>query len=825
MAPLIATHLQTIRLSAAPQCRVPLRCGVPFAKGQFDAQKQQLIIRAADQEIASQVRPLMNWSDESVQWALVDWLAEPNVEAYEVELAHGVANQEELPSNIQQNHDSFEVADIVATLPVCLDDGRTLSSKVTEKQVIDGGKVRKSTRLTGCCVDADGKEVLEWFLHVHTFAKTSLQQWMYTIRNPSAAAHPGGIWELGDANSIHIQSALVSAKHKTAEIGQGGAAKVDEEGHWKTFDNALRIEQLGSGGDNYKSKIHRDKDGKVYAPAKGYIFEHDELAADGLRSTPAVVVGSENGIGFYCDKFWQNFPKALRASSGTIQFELFPVGFGKPQELQPGEQKTHEFWLATGKRDEVQDALEQVRSLPSVLLDPQVVCETGVLAHLSPQKDDPKEYSDLINQALVGGDTFFDKRESIDVYGWRDFGDVFGDHEAVNSPADDPLISHYNNQYDLVLGLGIQWLRGGDQGFLDLMRDLARHVIDIDLYHTDRDLLAYNHGQFWHTVHYVDAGTSTHRSYPEGTCGGGPSSGQAYSRGLLLHYCMTGDESAREAVMNMGRWMIASEDGSATKYRWLADGETGLTTASGTDFYHGPGRGPANSVETLVTAFQLTRSREFLDQAEHTIRRVVHPDHPVEELNLLDVENRWFYTMFLQALGRYLDAKLELQEVDEMYTYGRRVLLNIADWMVEHEYPYLEKPEILEFPNETWSGQEMRKCESLQWAAKFADSDRRRTYLQKARFFFDTACQQLLQSPRRSLCRPVVLLLTNGYSRTWFQTHGDTLPRLPEGLKTDFPPKSRFTTQKQRAILRVKQLAIAASVATLVIAFVLWMIK
>ena len=108
-------------------------------------------------------------------------------------------------------------------------------------------------------------------------------------------------------------------------------------------------------------------------------------------------------------------------------------------------------------------------------------------------------------------------------------------HEAVNSSPEDPLVSQYNNQYDLVLGLGIHALRSSDVRYRELMYDLARHVVDIDIYHTTLDKPAYNHGQFWHTVHYIDAGLSTHRSYPEGSCGGGPSSGQAYSRLSLIH--------------------------------------------------------------------------------------------------------------------------------------------------------------------------------------------------------------------------------------------------------------------------------------------------
>ena len=72
------------------------------------------------------------------------------------------------------------------------------------------------------------------------------------------------------------------------------------------------------------------------------------------------------------------------------------------------------------------------------------------------------------------------------------------------------------------------------------MTELASHVTDIDIYHTDRDKAAYNSGLFWHTFHYVAAGKSTHRSYPRhatGVCGGGPANEHNYTAGLLLHYC------------------------------------------------------------------------------------------------------------------------------------------------------------------------------------------------------------------------------------------------------------------------------------------------
>ena len=134
---------------------------------------------------------------------------------------------------------------------------------------------------------------------------------------------------------------------------------------------------------------------------------------------------------------------------------------------------------------------------------------------LTPKSDDPHTlYLQLVDAAIEGSDTFEHKREVIDEYGWRHFGEIYADHEAVFHKGPNLLVSHYNNQYDPIAGCAFQFLRSGDWRWWLLMHELALHVRDIDVYHTDEDKSAYNHGLFWHTYHYVDAGTSTHRSYP-----------------------------------------------------------------------------------------------------------------------------------------------------------------------------------------------------------------------------------------------------------------------------------------------------------------------
>ena len=62
------------------------------------------------------------------------------------------------------------------------------------------------------------------------------------------------------------------------------------------------------------------------------------------------------------------------------------------------------------------------------------------------------------------------EREVIDEYGWRHFGDVWADHETAYYDGPRPVISHYNNQYDVLQGFLIQFLLSGDVRWWELGR-------------------------------------------------------------------------------------------------------------------------------------------------------------------------------------------------------------------------------------------------------------------------------------------------------------------------------------------------------------------
>jgi hypothetical protein len=208
------------------------------------------------------------------------------------------------------------------------------------------------------------------------------------------------------------------------------------------------------------------------------------------------------------------------------------------------------------------------------------------------------------------------------------------------------------------------------------------------------------------------------------------------------------------------------------------------------------------------------------------IRRVIHPADDVPARNLLDAENRWFYVMFLQSLGRYLDYKAELGQLDERYAYGRASLLHYARWMAENEYPYLDKPEILEYPTETWPAQDMRKSEVLKYAALHAEGIERAQFFIRSDFFFRYSVNKLTEMPTRTLARPVVLLLSFGFMQAWFRKNPAAMAPAPAVQTSDFGRPEVFVPQKVRAKKRFVMLAAAVSLlaAGTILALAAWLI-
>jgi hypothetical protein len=138
--------------------------------------------------------------------------------------------------------------------------------------------------------------------------------------------------------------------------------------------------------------------------------------------------------------------------------------------------------------------------------------------------------------------------------------------------------------------------------------------------------------------------------------------------------------------------------------------------------------------------------------------------------------------------------------------------------MAMSERPYLDKPEILEYPTETWAAQDMRKCDVFLFAARHAPgATDAQHFRERAAFFHEAALSHLYRFESRTLARPRVLLLSYGFM---FAT-ADALPVAVAGdvslALTEFPPTQSFRPQKEIAFARAKQIALGLAAGILIV--------
>jgi hypothetical protein len=429
-------------------------------------------------------------------------------------------------------------------------------------------------------------------------------------------------------------------------------------------------------------------------------------------------------------------------------------------------------------------------------------------------------FANYLHRATAGRFSLDARRASIDEYGWRNFGDVPADHEQTHYAGSNTIVSHYNNQFDMIFGATLQLAATGDLKWFDLLDPLARHVIDIDIYHTNEDRAAFNGGLFWHTDHYVDASLSTHRTYsrrnqkPGHAYGGGPSCEHNYTTGLLHYYFLTGNVEARESVLSLADWVIQMDDGRNTIFGLLDDGPTGAASATVFEDFHGPGRGAGNSVNALLDAWLLTSSDRYISKLEELIRRCVHPQQKPDDLHLLDAEGHWSYTVFLNALGRYLIAKRDAELFDAMYSYARDVMKTYGRWMAHYERRTLEHPEELQYPTEAWAAQDFRKANVLRIAASCEDDAGQALAMRmKADQINDAAWRDFAAFGDASLtARCLSIVMTEGHREVFHSyCEPNSIPACPARYETTV--WSMFIPQKQRVKILLKspaQLARAA---------------
>lgn len=827
----------------------PVTIGVTCPRGAVNRAERWGLTDQRGRPVAVQTTTLDRWSDGSVRWLLVEFQADvvPGVPSYYA-LAPDQADEPEGPSiviehagevlRIKTGVAAIDVprsgpglisgvvagdAPLLHSTSITAEDSRGSRYFFTGRRatIERSGRLRAVVRLDGGFIGANGQSWLDGSVRLSLFAGLGTVTAEVEITNPRAARHPGGTWDLGDAGSVLIRDLsldVVTSSGGSAEIW----GSLDHGDHMEPAGQRFAVYQDSSGGSNWQHVNHANRDHRVAATFRGFRAMRAERFIEGLRATPiASIGGGMSRVSVALPRFWQTFPKSIEADSRRCRVGILPHLYGDLHELQGGERTTTTIAICFGRDTVSAEPLAWVRAPLSVSADPLSYRQAGAWAPVAAgSRTSAEGYEALVNTVIKGDDTFEQRREIIDEFGWRHYGELYADHEAAQPaagarPPADGIVSHYNNQYDAIAGFITRFMQTSDHRWSSLAADLALHVADIDLYHTTHDRAAYNGGCFWHTEHYTPAATATHRAYSRrnGSAGGGPSSEHNYTTGLMLHYFMSGAEKSRAAVIQLANWVLDMDDGRKSRFRWIDRRDTGLATMTRSADFHGPGRGAGNSINALIDAHRLTGEPRYLEKAEALVARCVHPADDPAAIDPLDAENRWSYTVFLQVLGKYLEYRAERGLIDAHFEYARAVLLKYALWMAANERPYLDAPERLEFPTETWAAQDLRKAAVFEFAARHTSDERTRaSFMARADSFVDYAIATLLQSPTGRLTRPLVLLLAYGFQRPMADV-AHAAPPAALGVQQ----RATFVPLRQRVKRRLALAGAGLSAAALVV--------
>lgn len=640
---------------------------------------------------------------------------------------------------------------------------KPLLCKVTQStNVVKDNKLIAKLSANFCIYYADGNIVTELSYH-----------------NTQAIVAKGGQWDLGNENSLYIKSLAIIFNYD----GNSQTLSTNKDASLQDYDY-LQLTQHSSGGENWRSENHKTRKNKVelqHKGAKGSIILNDETTEiDILRPEPFLQIEIERNIlSIQANHFWQKYPSGIRSSSKRTVIDFADEKSGCEVELQAGEIKSHNIGFSLGEAC----TLAQMKLTQSLSLNLDNVQESKTLPFINASLlQHPLQ--GMLCEAKNSGQKWLDKREALDEFGWRNYGDLFADHEAAQYKGKGIFVSHYNNQYDPLFGFLKLWLLTGKPQYKELADDLFDHIANIDIYHTTLDKPEYNKGMFWHTDHYVAAETASHRTYSQHqpsnvyvdhAGGGGPGSHHCYSTGLAFYYLLTGQQQAKNVTLGLAEWMQHIYEGDGTLLGLVIRAKNanhlkipftnklllGFGTGVIRNIFNNKyplDRGTGNNVNVLLDCFEITQQQSYLRQVEYVILNTICASDDISKRDFNDIEETWFYTVFLQAVAKYLSLTSQnIASSDKVHTV-KAAFIHYATWMAENESYYLANKEVLEYPNDTWTGQDLRKIQILLCAYEITQN---KNTLEKANELIDYVYPSLLASDERDYTRIQALVMQN----------------------------------------------------------------
>ena len=555
----------------------PVRVGLPMPQGVLFDPAQVRLLDPAGRETPAQFTVTSFWKDGSIRWLLATFLADLNAghkATYTAELGRAVTRQPIEPALLVERRPNAIVVD-TGPMEVRID---TRDFSLFSSIIIDRNGDGRFAAEEMVATSAPGGIVLR-----------GLDGTRYAATVADARIEEHGPL----ATTLRLEGPYVSDagtpcfRHTTRLTFYAGSTRVDvahshiddalehEFADFRSVEMPIRL--VGGAATQAAALVPGPDAGSrwltapVPAAKPVRLFQRDDAAfalampngaVNGTRAPGAMALrrADRTPVAVAVEGFWQNYPKALRASRAELVVELWPdirdekayaelpyyldfpfVGGG--YRFKWGMSKTHRVRLAFGLGP---DDRPPAPSPLVPVLPPAWYEETGALGPMVAKR--PGEFEAWDTGFERAFQAHLKQKEHKREYGFFNWGDSHGERRE----------NWTNNEYDLPHALFMQFARTGDRRLFRLALAGARHQADVDCIHAYPDP-AYLGGNVVHSVchtgewsqHVTNRSWSFRHGYHAMAF-----NGHTWSEGMCEAWYLTGDARVMETAQALGEHVV-----------------------------------------------------------------------------------------------------------------------------------------------------------------------------------------------------------------------------------------------------------------------------
>ncbi|NQU12361.1 hypothetical protein HQ590_16320, partial [bacterium] len=578
-------------LHADRETGAPVVIGVPFPRGALKQAAALSVLAPNGVPCPAAVRPLVTWPDGSVRWALVTMLArEPGRHRLKIgrkptgpaKAEHAVQLRQDsgtatldngLVKIVLASHGRGPLQEITAggrawlsraeDLRLVVNDADTTRETERQVQVLEQSPLRTRVRVSGCHVDADGRELLQYRLDVELWAGWPVLRLDYQFINLERGRDEVGIDRLGlewdlplgtDARRHFVQS-IHGLSYLPRDVFNPAPVAIcadDVCGPAHVADPAMLLDSV-----QYPSHLR----------------------------PPLIGAGEWLGVGdgsgsvyLRMQDFIEMRPKRLSSAGRQVALEIWPAAQGR-LALPQGRSRRQVLSVALSDQSALSAGnAERLLAAPwhegRAVVAPAWLRRTGefeVDRLLTPGTNIRFEKYLRWLVDLSTPQDMFDLGDTIDSGYCRTYVPVPNNVPLKpgapalprvflargHSPLAEWSVPQFyepvwtNNEYDALFALCTELMRSGRGDLWHLARWSARHNIEVDFVHYHDDPQQHR-GVPQHSVNHNRSG-----SIPS----------HYWTQGLLQYYCLTGDRDVLEIARAVGDKII--EDFAVPAFREL----------------------------------------------------------------------------------------------------------------------------------------------------------------------------------------------------------------------------------------------------------------